>query len=46
MPEQLAAMPVDVEKLKSKIERAVADEQLMESSAEPSGWLYLALNEQ
>jgi phosphoglucomutase len=31
--EQLAAMPGDFEKLKSKIERAVADSQLMESAA-------------
>jgi phosphoglucomutase len=31
--EQLAAMPGDVEKLNSKIERAVADSQLMESAA-------------
>src|SRR5437763_14482267 len=32
MPEQLPAMPGDVEKLHSKIERAVADRQLMESA--------------
>jgi phosphoglucomutase len=32
MAEQLAAMPVDVEELNSKIERRVADGQLMESS--------------
>jgi phosphoserine phosphatase len=31
--EQLAAMPGDVEKLNSKIERAVDDSQLMESAA-------------
>ncbi len=31
--EQLAAMPGDVEKLNSRIERAVADSQLMESAA-------------
>jgi hypothetical protein len=31
--EQLAAMPGDFEKLNSKIERAVADSQLMESAA-------------
>jgi phosphoglucomutase len=31
--EQLPAMPTDVEALNSKIERAVADKQLMESSA-------------
>jgi phosphoglucomutase len=31
--EQLAAMPGDVKKLNSKIERAVADSQLMESAA-------------
>ncbi len=31
--EQLAAMPGDVEKLSSKIDRAVADSQLMESAA-------------
>jgi phosphoglucomutase len=33
MAEQLAAMPADLKELNSKIERAVADEQLMESSA-------------
>jgi phosphoglucomutase len=33
LPEQLAAMPGDVEKLHSKIERAVADDQLMGSAA-------------
>jgi phosphoglucomutase len=33
MAEQLAAMPGDVEKLNSKLERAVADGQLMESAA-------------
>ena len=33
MPEELAAMPGDVEQLNSKIERAVADGQLMESAA-------------
>jgi phosphoglucomutase len=33
MAEQLPAMPTDVEGLNSKIERAVADGQLMESSA-------------
>jgi phosphoglucomutase len=33
MPEQLAAMPANVGKLNSKIERAVADGQLMESAA-------------
>src|SRR5919106_1823943 len=33
MAEQLAAMPGDIEKLNSKIERAVADGQLMESAA-------------
>jgi len=33
MPEQLAAMPGDAEKLNSKIERAVADGHLMESAA-------------
>jgi len=33
MAEQLPAMPADVEGLNSKIERAVADGQLMESSA-------------
>src|SRR5437879_4359237 len=33
MTEQLAAMPADVEKLNSKIERAVADGELRESSA-------------
>ena len=33
MAEQLPAMPTDVEELNSKIERAVADGQLMESSA-------------
>src|SRR6184192_732315 len=32
MPEQLPAMPGDVEKLHSKIERAVADGELMESA--------------
>ena len=32
MREQLAAMPVEVEELNSKIERRVADGQLMESS--------------
>src|SRR2546430_6788331 len=33
MPEQLPAMPAEVAELNSKIERAVADGQLMESSA-------------
>jgi phosphoglucomutase len=33
MPEQLPAMPGEFEKLNSKIERAVADEQLMDSAA-------------
>ena len=33
MPEQLAAMPPNAEELNSKIERAVADSQLMESAA-------------
>jgi phosphoglucomutase len=33
MPEQLAAMSGNIEKLNSKIERAVADRQLMESAA-------------
>ena len=33
MAEQLAAMPADLKELNSKIERAVADKQLMESSA-------------
>ncbi len=33
MPEQLAAMSANIEKLNSKIERAVADGQLMESAA-------------
>src|SRR6266516_8135125 len=33
MPEQLAAMPGDVEKLNPKIERAVTYSQLMESAA-------------
>ena len=33
MPEQLPAMPSEFEKLNSKIERAVADGQLMDSAA-------------
>ncbi len=33
MPEQLAAMPPNAEELNSKIERAVAEGQLMESAA-------------
>jgi phosphoglucomutase len=33
MPEQLAAMPANIGKLNSKIERGVADGQLMESAA-------------
>ena len=33
MAEQLAAMPTDIEELNSKIQRAVADGQLMESTA-------------
>ncbi len=33
MPEQLAAMPGEIEKLHSRIDRAVADGQLMESAA-------------
>jgi phosphoglucomutase len=33
MAEQLRAMPANTEELKSKIERAVADDQLMESAA-------------
>ena len=33
MPEQLAAMSTNIEKLNSKIERAVADGQLMEPAA-------------
>ncbi len=34
IPEQLAAMSGNIEKLNSKIERAVADGQLIESAAE------------
>jgi hypothetical protein len=33
MPEQLPAMPAEVEELNSKIDRSVVDGQLMESSA-------------
>jgi hypothetical protein len=36
MTEQLAAMPADFDKLNLKIERTVADGQLMESTAGPS----------
>jgi phosphoglucomutase len=39
MSEQLAAMPGDMEKLHSQIERAVADGQLMESAATNIGTL-------
>jgi phosphoglucomutase len=39
MTEQLAAMPADLKELNSKIERAVADEQLMGSAAKNIGTL-------
>ncbi len=39
MPEQLAAMSANIGKLKSEIERAVADGQLMESAAKNIGTL-------
>jgi len=42
--EQLPAMPGDVEKLHSKIERAVADGQLMESAANNIRTLAIALS--
>jgi hypothetical protein len=33
MPEELAAMPSDIDQLNSKIERVVADGQMMKSAA-------------
>jgi phosphoglucomutase len=54
MPEELAAMPGDMDQLNSKIERAVADGQLMESAAKnirsllagaPSDLYFKAVNE-